>query len=41
VFAWSRWLERRLAPVEGRIAGWVWRGCFVMVGLVLLAYREA
>jgi putative copper resistance protein D len=40
-FAWSRWLELRLAPAEGRIAGRVWRGCFVMVGLLLLAYREA
>jgi putative copper resistance protein D len=39
-FAWGRWLELRLAPAEGRIAGWVWRASFVMVGLLLLAYRE-
>jgi putative copper resistance protein D len=39
-FAWARWLELRLVPVEGAIAGWVWRGSFVLVGLLLVLYRE-
>jgi putative copper resistance protein D len=41
VFAWSRWLELRLAPAEGAaIAGSVWRASFLLVGLLLLFYRE-
>lgn len=39
-FAWSRWLELRLVPAEGVIAGWVSRVCFAMVGLLLVLYRE-
>ena len=38
---WARWLELRLEGRGGRIAGWVWPVCFVMVGLILLDYREA
>ncbi len=38
---WARWLELRLDPPGNRIAGWVWPLCFLFVGLVLLAYREA
>ena len=38
---WARWLELRLDPPAGRIAAWVWPICLVMVGLVLLNYREA
>ncbi|MGH6962405.1 MAG: hypothetical protein ACREE7_18145, partial [Dongiaceae bacterium] len=37
---WARWLELRLVPAEGAIAGWAWRGCFVLVGLLLVLYRE-
>ena len=42
VAAWTRWLELRL-PGErlGRIAGWVWPTCFVLIGTGLLLYREA
>jgi putative copper resistance protein D len=36
---WARWLEVRL-PGAGRTPGWVWRGCLVTVGLILLFYRE-
>jgi copper resistance protein D len=36
---WGRWLEVRL-PVAGRAPGWIWRGCFTAVGLILLFYRE-
>jgi putative copper resistance protein D len=36
---WGRWLEVRL-PAAGHGPGWVWRGCFTAVGLILLFYRE-
>jgi putative copper resistance protein D len=38
---WARWLELRLDWPQSRIAGWVWPLCFVLVGLILLNYREA
>jgi putative copper resistance protein D len=38
---WARWLELRLDGRGGRIAGWVWPVCFVLVGVILLDYREA
>jgi copper resistance protein D len=36
---WGRWLEVRL-PAAGPAPGWIWRGCFTTVGLILLFYRE-
>ncbi len=39
VAGWSRWLELRLP--SARVAGWVWPGCFVVIGLLLVFYREA
>jgi len=45
VAGWARWLELRLDPaanpVAQRIAGWVWPVCFILVGFMLLGYREA
>lgn len=45
VAGWARWLELQLNPVtnrtEWRIAHWLWPVCFVLVGLMLLNYREA
>jgi putative copper resistance protein D len=38
---WARWLELRLPGQVARIAAWVWPGCFVLIGLLLLFYREA
>jgi len=46
---WGRWLELRLDDPAGglqesrprRIAGWVWPACLVLIGLLLLNYREA
>ncbi|RDI97342.1 copper resistance protein [Dyella solisilvae] len=38
---WSRWLELRLPGRGGRIAGYVWPACFLLIGLILLWYREA
>ena len=37
----ARWLELAAPDDEGRIAGWVWPIAFVLVGLLLLNYREA
>ena len=39
--AWARWLELRLDPPGNRIAGWVWPVAFVLIGFMLLGYREA
>ena len=39
--AWARWLELRAEPPASRLAGWVWPVCFLLVGAVLLIYREA
>ena len=45
VAGWARWLELRLDPtanpVAQRVAGWVWPICFILVGFMLLSYREA
>ncbi|HEY4040982.1 MAG TPA: CopD family protein [Rhodopila sp.] len=42
---WARWLEIRLNPRENPVvwqaAGWVWPGCILFCGLLLLGYREA
>jgi len=38
---WSRWLELRLPGGERRISGRIWPVCLVLVGSVLLFYREA
>ena len=41
----ARWLELRLdpntSPIAWRIARWLWPICFILVGLLLLNYREA
>jgi copper resistance protein D len=42
VAGWSRWLELRLPPenkVRDRMA-WLWPTCLVLIGLLLLNYRE-
>ena len=38
---WTRWLQVKSPEGEGRWAGWVWPACFVLIGLLLLDYREA
>jgi copper resistance protein D len=38
---WARWLEVGAPQKELRWAGWVWPSCFVLIGLLLLSYREA
>ena len=37
----ARWLELRLDGPGSRVAGWVWPPAFMVVGLILLFYREA
>jgi copper resistance protein D len=37
----ARWLELRLDGPGARVAGWVWPPAFMLVGLILLFYREA
>jgi len=41
VAGWSRWLELRLKGRVSAVAGWVWPSCFVVIGLLLVFYREA
>ncbi len=41
VAGWTRWLQVKAPDAEGRWAGWVWPICFVLIGLLLLDYREA
>ena len=38
---WSRWLELRADGAVRRWAGWAWPVFFLVVGAVLLSYREA
>jgi putative copper resistance protein D len=38
---WARWLELRLLPSDTQILSRVWPACFVLMGFVLLFYREA
>lgn len=38
---WARWLEVEAPRTQGRWGAWVWPLCFVLIGLLLLDYREA
>jgi copper resistance protein D len=37
---WARWLEVGAPKKALRWAGWLWPSCFVLIGLLLLSYRE-
>ena len=37
---WARWLELRADGPIRRLAGWAWPVCFLVVGAILLFYRE-
>ncbi len=37
---WGRWLELRLPPPDNRVPGRVWAVGFVLIGALLLVYRE-
>lgn len=38
---WGRWLELRLPPPDNRALGWVWSLALVLIGALLLLYRES
>ncbi|UWU94885.1 copper resistance D family protein [Bradyrhizobium sp. CB1015] len=38
---WARWLELRLDGRVRGVAAWIWPIAFILVGLILLDYREA
>ncbi len=38
---WSRWLEIRLTQDRKRILKWIWPVCFILIGALLLNYRES
>ena len=38
---WSRWLEIRLTQDRTRILMWIWPVCFILIGALLLNYRES
>lgn len=38
---WSRWLELRLPDGPRRALSWVWPLCLILVGVLLLDYRES
>jgi len=39
---WSRWLEIRLPPCNReRLVAWIWPACFVLIGVILVCYRES
>jgi copper resistance protein D len=40
VAGWSRWLELRLPGRPHRVLSWIWPVCVVLVGAILLVYRE-
>ncbi|WP_374297184.1 copper resistance D family protein [Sphingomonas sp.] len=37
---WSRWVDLRVPGPAGRLASWFWPVCFVVIGLLLVGYRE-
>jgi putative copper resistance protein D len=41
IAGWSRWLELRLPGDPRSILRWVWPVCFILIGLILLNYRES
>ena len=38
---WARWLELRSDGRIARVASWVWPVCFLLVGVILMIYRES
>jgi putative copper resistance protein D len=41
VAGWSRWLELRLPASRTHVFAWLWPPCFLLLGLLLLNYRES
>jgi putative copper resistance protein D len=38
---WGRWLELRLPPSDHAVPGWIWSVSLLLIGSILLVYREA
>jgi putative copper resistance protein D len=38
---WSRWLQLRLPAEDARLPARIWPACFLLVGILLLIYRES
>lgn len=38
---WARWTELRITPEVRKVFSWIWPICFVLIGTMLLLYREA
>jgi putative copper resistance protein D len=38
---WGRWLELRLPPADRVVPGWIWSVALLLIGGILLGYREA
>lgn len=41
IAGWSRWLEVRLPGQRPASLAWIWPVCFIIIGAILLNYREA
>jgi putative copper resistance protein D len=41
IAGWARWTELRITPDLRRFFSWIWPVCFVLIGTVLMLYREA
>jgi putative copper resistance protein D len=41
VVGWARWLELRLAAADARLPGRIWPVAFLLVGVLLILYRES
>ena len=38
---WARWLELRLPSPDNSALSWVWSLALVLIGVLLLLYRES
>ncbi|HWO02883.1 MAG TPA: CopD family protein [Blastocatellia bacterium] len=38
---WARWIELRLPSTKNRVQSWIWPVCFVLIGVLLVLYRES
>ena len=41
IAGWSRWAELRSRASGGNVLAWIWSFCFVLIGTVLMLYRES
>ena len=41
IAGWARWVEVRLPGRSTQVVTWIWPVCFVLIGVILLNYRES